>query len=154
MQSVKNNISERELIFTRLLDAPLRMVWEVWTSPAHIALWWGPDGFTNTIRTMDIKPGGKWELTMHGPDGRDYEIHIVFREIIKEQRIVYEQLNQFKCVATIDFERRGNKTMLRWQMLFESRESLVQAAKDYGVDIGLKQTGERLVNYLQKFKTN
>jgi uncharacterized protein YndB with AHSA1/START domain len=153
MQVVKNNTKERELIFSRLLDAPIKLVWEVWTSPAHIALWWGPDGFTNTIRIMEVKPGGKWELTMHGPDGRDYEIHIVFREIVKEQRIVYEQLNQFKCIATIEFEGLGNKTMIHWQMLFESKDTLLQAAKDYGVDIGLKQNGEKLVNYLQKFET-
>jgi uncharacterized protein YndB with AHSA1/START domain len=154
MPGVKDNVAERELIFSRLLDAPIKVVWEIWTDPEHIKLWWGPDGFTNTIHKMDVKPGGEWNLIMHGPDGTDYKIEAVFREIIKYRRIVYEQFTQFKCIATIEFESRGEKTFLHWQMLFESREYLVQAAKAYGVDEGLKQTAQRLIDYLASVHNN
>ena len=65
MQGVKSNTADRELIFSRLLDVPIKLVWEVWTNPEHIKLWWGPDGFTNTIKKMDIKPNGEWHLIMH-----------------------------------------------------------------------------------------
>jgi len=150
MSGVKNNTAERELIFSRLLDAPITLVWKIWTTPDHIKLWWGPAGFTNTIKKMDIKAGGEWNLIMHGPDGRDYEIQCAFKEIIKHKKIVYEQLTEFRYVATIEFESRGEQTFLRWQMLFESREYLVQAAKTYGVDIGFKQNAQRLVDYLSK----
>jgi uncharacterized protein YndB with AHSA1/START domain len=140
----------RELIFSRMLDAPIELVWEIWTDPDHLALWWGPDGFTNTIKKMVVKPGGEWDLIMHGPDGTDYEIKSVFREIVKHKKIVYEQLTHFTYTATIQFESRGDKTFLHWQMLFKSKEHLVQAAKTYRVDEGFKQNASRLVQYLSQ----
>jgi uncharacterized protein YndB with AHSA1/START domain len=148
MLSVKDDTAERKLIFSRLLNAPVKLVWEIWTNPEHIKLWWGPDGFTNTINKMDLKPGGEWGLVMHGPDGRDYDIKSVFREIIKYKKIVYEQLTQFKYIATIEFESRGTQTHLLWQMLFESKEYLIHVAKIYGVDKGFEQNAKRLVDYL------
>jgi uncharacterized protein YndB with AHSA1/START domain len=148
MPDGKNSIAGRELRFSRMLDAPIELVWEVWESPAHIKLWWGPDGFTNTITKMDFKPCGEWDMVMHGPDGTNYEIKIVFKEIVKHKKIVYEQLANFKCIATIEFESQKNKTSINWQMLFESEEYLKQAAKTYKVDEGLEQTAERFINYL------
>ena len=59
MEKQKNNTADRELLLTRILDAPIELVWEVWTKPEHIALWWGPDGFTNTIEEMDVQPDGE-----------------------------------------------------------------------------------------------
>jgi len=63
---MENDIKDRELLITRVLNAPIDLVWEAWTKPEHIAKWWGPNGFTNTITTMDMKPGGEWNLVMHG----------------------------------------------------------------------------------------
>jgi uncharacterized protein YndB with AHSA1/START domain len=148
MPDGKNRLAGRELRFSRLLDAPIEVVWEVWGNPEHLKRWWGPDGFTNTITKMDFKPGGQWDMVMHGPDGTDYEIKIVFKEIVKYKKIVYEQLANFDCIATIEFERQKNKTLINWQMLFESEEYLIQAAKIYQVDEGLNQTAERLIRYL------
>jgi uncharacterized protein YndB with AHSA1/START domain len=68
MLSEKNSTADRELVITRELNAPIELVWEVWTNPEHLAQWWGPDGFTNTISKMDMNPGGEWDLVMHGPD--------------------------------------------------------------------------------------
>src|SRR6476659_2119193 len=56
---------DKELTITRVLNAPIELVWEVWTNPDHIKNWWGPNGFTNTIFEMDVKPGGNWEFIMH-----------------------------------------------------------------------------------------
>src|SRR5579862_1989189 len=67
--SSEGNAAERELVFRRLLDAPRELVFDVWTNPAHVPQWWGPNGFTTTIHEMDVRPGGVWRLTMHGPDG-------------------------------------------------------------------------------------
>ena len=66
-------IAARELLITRLINAPKELVWEVWTLPRHIEHWWGPNGFTNTINKMDVRMGGEWEFIMHGPDGVDYK---------------------------------------------------------------------------------
>ena len=150
MQNVENSIVERELHFSRLLNAPINLVWEVWTNSEHIKLWWGPDGFKNTIHKMEIKPNGEWSLIMHSPTGTDYEIKSVFREIVKHKKIVYEQLNHFKYIATIEFESKNDRTFINWTMLFESKASLIEAAKTYDVVEGFKQNAEKLVDYLSK----
>jgi uncharacterized protein YndB with AHSA1/START domain len=54
--------ADREITATRLFNAPRERVWEVWTVPKHIAHWWGPRGFTNTIEKMDVRPGGRLDL--------------------------------------------------------------------------------------------
>lgn len=152
MQSVKSNTSDRELKFSRLLNAPIEMVWEVWVNPEHLSAWWGPDGVTNTIKRMDVKPGGSFKVIMHNPDGKNHDIEIQFTEIVKHKKIVYEQLNHFRCIATVEFESRKNKTFINWTMLFESKEFLMECARIYGVVTGLQQCGERLFNYLLSIK--
>ncbi len=58
--------TEPTIVFNREFDAPRDLVWQVWTDPKHIVHWWGPNGFTNTIHSMDVKPGGVWRFIMHG----------------------------------------------------------------------------------------
>jgi uncharacterized protein YndB with AHSA1/START domain len=60
---------DREIITSRVYDAPRELVFKAWTDPKHIARWWGPNGFTTTIHEMDVRPGGAWRFIMHGPDG-------------------------------------------------------------------------------------
>jgi uncharacterized protein YndB with AHSA1/START domain len=67
MENKKSNTRDREITISRKLNAPVELVWERWTNPAHIVNWWGPNGFTNTITIMDVTPGGEWRLVMHGP---------------------------------------------------------------------------------------
>src|SRR5580658_456105 len=98
MENRKNDTSDRELRIWRVLDAPVELVWEVWTNPEHIAQWWGPNGFTNTIELMEVKPEGEWKLVMHGPDGTDYKNRSVFREVVPLKRIVYEHISSPKFV--------------------------------------------------------
>ena len=56
---------DREIVFTRVFDAPRRMVWEAWTDPKQLVLWWGPKGFTTTIDEMDVRAGGVWKHRLH-----------------------------------------------------------------------------------------
>src|SRR6478609_3510671 len=149
MQNVKSNTADREITVSRLLKAPIELVWEVWTSPEHIKNWWGPDGFTNTISKMDIKSGGEWDLVMHGPDGTDYKNKSVFKEVVKHKKLVYEHVSSPKFIATVEFEAQGGKTLLNWQMLFESREQLIQVVKTFKADEGLRQNVDKLSQYLQ-----
>jgi len=152
MQSEKDSTADRELLITRELNAPIELVWEAWTTPEHIANWWGPNGFTNTISKMDMQPGGEWDLVMHGPDGTEYRNKSVFKEIVKHKRIVYEHITGPKFIATIEFEDRGEKTYLRWHMLFETREQFIQTVKTFKADEGLKQNVEKLGKYLEGLK--
>lgn len=138
----------RELIITRLLNAPRALVWEVWTNPEHIKNWWGPDGFTNTIFTMDLQVGGVWDLVMHGPDGTDFKNKSVFTNIIKPERIEFDHISAPKFHVTISFEAQGNKTLLTWHMLFRNTEEFNQTVKVFKADEGLKQNVAKLERYL------
>ena len=140
---------DKELTITRVLNAPIDLVWKVWTDPDHIKNWWGPNGFTNTIFEMDVKPGGNWEFIMHGPDGKDYKNKSIFKEIIKHKRIVYEHLTGPKFRATIEFTPQGRKTLLEWQMVFDTPEERDKTVKTFKADVGLKQNIFKLEGYLK-----
>ena len=87
--------TDREIVTTGVVDAPRARVFEAWTDPTHVAQWWGPDGFTNTIQEMDVRPGGVWRLVMHGPDGVDYKNKSIFDEIVKPER----PMSRARCFA-------------------------------------------------------
>jgi uncharacterized protein YndB with AHSA1/START domain len=153
MENAKSNTKDRELLLTRTLNAPVDLVWEAWTNPEHIANWWGPDGFTNTINHMDMRPGGEWSLVMHGPDGTNYKNLSIFREIVLHKKIVYEHVSHPLFVATVLFEAQGNKTVISWHMLFNSAEEFIQTVKTFKADEGLKQNLAKLDLYLSSMKT-
>lgn len=152
MENRKSKTADRELFLTRLLDAPIELVWEVWTQPEHIAQWWGPDGFTNTIQQMDMQPGGEWNLVMHGPDGTDFKNKSIFREIVPQKKIVYDHVSGPRFVATIEFESRGNQTFISWHMLFDTAEEFIRTVKTFKADEGLRQNLEKLNTFLQRLK--
>src|SRR5689334_2461741 len=87
MEKTSNDVSERELLITRLINAPRDLVWDAWTKPEHVQHWWGPDGFTNTIHEMEVKPGGVWRFMMHGPNGMNFPNRIVFHEVVKPEKL-------------------------------------------------------------------
>lgn len=149
MAKEKIDTRDRELLLKRVLNAPIDLVWEVWTDPEHIARWWGPTGFTNTIHKMDVQPGGEWDLIMHGPDGTDYKNKSIFKEIIPQKKIVYEHVSAPRFIATIEFDAQGDKTGIRWHMLFESREQFIQVVKTFKADEGLLENVEKLHRYLE-----
>jgi uncharacterized protein YndB with AHSA1/START domain len=142
-----NNTADRELLITRTLNAPRELVWEAFTKPEHIKNWWGPNGFTNTIAIMDVRPGGTWEFVMHGPDGTDYKNKSIYKEVVKPERIVFDHINP-NFTATMTFEANGNKTFLTWHMLFETKEQFEQVVKTFKADEGLKQNITKLEAYL------
>ena len=148
MQKQEDNIADRSISISRLLNAPVALVWEVWTNPEHIKNWWGPNGFTNTISKMEVTPEGVWELVMHGPDGTDYKNKSIFKEVVKHKKLVYEHASAPKFTATIEFESRAGKTHMHWQMVFENREQFIQVVKTFKADEGLKQNVEKLEIYL------
>lgn len=150
MQSEINSTADREIRISRLLNAPVELVWEVWTDPDHIKNWWGPNGFSNTITKMEVQPGGKWNLVMHGPDGVDYDNESIFKEVIQYKKLVYEHLSYPKILVTVEFEGRGKQTQLNWHMLFESREILIEVVKKHNAAEGLKQNVEKLSIYLEQ----
>lgn len=80
---------ERELTLTRVFDAPRELVFEAWTHPEHMAVWWGPRQFTNPVCELDVRPGGAWRIVMRGPDGMEVAAHGIYREVIPPSRLVF-----------------------------------------------------------------
>ena len=151
MPNEKNSkTANRELGITRVLKAPRELVWKVWTDPEHIKHWWGPNGFTNTIFKMDVKPGGVWEFIMHGPDGTDYKNKHVFKEVVEPEKLVLEHVSWPKFLMTVTFEEQGDQTLISLHSLFESAEDLQQAIKTFKADEGMRQNVERLEKYLNQ----
>ncbi|HTE08178.1 MAG TPA: SRPBCC domain-containing protein, partial [Flavitalea sp.] len=146
------NTKDRELFLSRTLNAPVALVWEIWTKPEHIGSWWGPKEFTCTIHTMDLRPGGHWDRTLHGPDGTDYINKSIFKEVIPFRKIVYEHISDPWILATIQFEDQGEKTLLTWHMLFESKEKFIEVVKAHKADVGLRQNADKIEVYLEEMK--
>ncbi len=145
--------SDRELLITRIINAPRELVYEVWTNPEHIAQWWGPNGFTNTILAMDVKPGGIFRLVMHGPDGKDYPNMLEYVDVVKNERLAWihgtgEIDNEGQFTASVEFEDLGDKTKLTMRMLFTSAEELRKVVEEFGAIEGNTQTLNRLEAYL------
>jgi uncharacterized protein YndB with AHSA1/START domain len=146
--------AERELIITRRFRAPIELVWEAWTSAAHLEKWWGPAGFTTTTSSFDFTPGGKWVHTMHGPDGTDYPNQLTFREIVPGRRLSYSHKGMseddplaFEVAAV--FERDEVGTRVTWRMTLASAADRQRVIEEFGAYQGAEQTLDRLADLLQ-----
>ena len=78
----------KELIISRVFDAPRELVWKAWTVPELVMRWWGPEGFTAPVARIDLRVGGKYLYDMRSPDGKDFWSTGVYREIVSPERIV------------------------------------------------------------------
>ena len=157
MKSSADNTSDREIVITRVVHAPRELVWQAWTDPRHVVNWWGPRGFTTTIKKMDFRIGGVWEHVMRGPDGTNYPNKSTFKEIVPLERITYshgggrEGGPGASFIATWTFEVvEGCKTRLTGRMVFPSAEARDFVAKEFGAVEGGRQTLERLSEFLPK----
>ena len=100
-----------ELTVSRVVDAPRDLVWRAFTEPEHLAAFWGGPGITVPVEsvTMDVRPGGSFELTMVAPDGAEYPNRGEYVEVAKPSRIVLTEPDT-AITATITFAEVGDKT--------------------------------------------
>ena len=149
--SEETTTSDREILLTRVFDAPRTLVFQAWTEPAHLAQWYGPQGFTTTTHAIDVRPGGAWRFTMHGPDGVDFDNLIVYLEIAPPERLVYQHGSaddpvQFE--TTVTFAEEDGRTRLTMRGVFRSVAERDQAVRDFHAVEGGRQTLERLAEFL------
>lgn len=144
------NTTDREIAATRVFDAPRDLVFQMWTDPTQIGRWWGPNGFTITIHEMNVRPGGAWRLIMHGPDGRDYRNEIIYVEVVRPERLIYDHVSGPVFRDSVTFADIGQKTRLTMQKLFATAELRDKVAKEFGAVEGLSQTLGRLGEELAK----
>lgn len=151
----QNLLTEKEMIFSRLIDAPRELVYEAWTKPEHIGEWFGPEGFTTTTHKMDVRPGGEWDFIMHGPDGRDYPNKIMYTETVKPEKLVYSQSGdgfKFNFYVEVTFDDENGKTWVTMRSVFESEDDLKKVVEEYGAYEGGKQNIERMRSYIAKMQ--
>jgi uncharacterized protein YndB with AHSA1/START domain len=142
--------AERELTITRIFDAPCSLVFKMWTDPKHLAEWWGPKGFTNPVCEVDPRLGGALRIVMRAPDGAEYPMKGVFREIAPPSRLVFTNIAMDKDgnhiiegLTTVTFAEERGKTKLT---LHTRCAAMVDYAAAYlkGMEAGWTQSLEKL----------
>lgn len=81
--------TKKDLVVTRVFDAPVDRVWSAWTNSEHVMLWWGPRGFTSPVADMDVRVGGTSLVAMRTPDGRDLYNTWTYQEIVPNERLEF-----------------------------------------------------------------
>ena len=144
--------ADREIVISRVFDAPRALVFEAFTDPKHIGEWWGPNGFTTTTSEMDVRPGGAWRYVMHGPDGTDYSNKIVYSEVVKPERLAYahgaDDGGPPLFHATVTFQEQGSKTLVTLHSIFPTAAIRDRTGREFGAIEGGHQTLARLARYL------
>lgn len=140
------------LIHTRLLNAPRELVWEVWTEPQHIKEWWGPNGFTLTHRSMEVKEGKTWDFIMHG-GGKDWDNKIEYLEVVKPSLLKYRHgdgKGELSFMVTVTFEEEDGKTLLTMRSVFKSEEVIAMLDREVKAIEGGKQNLDRMEEYVKR----
>ncbi len=141
--------SDREILLSRVFDAPRHLVWEAMTTPAYVRRWWCMDGFTMPVCDIDLRVGGAYRYLMISPDGQEVGFRGEYREIVAPSRIVhteiFEPFPDHPALCTLTLEEQGDKT--RYQTLVvhdtkESRDAHVNSGMESGADLCLDRVEE------------
>jgi uncharacterized protein YndB with AHSA1/START domain len=117
------SMQQNTLINTRIFNYSLEKVWSVRSQADLIKEWWGPNGFTNMIDIFEFEKEGKWEFTMHGPNGADYKNSIVFKEIIPQKYIhLYHMPNPGFDMKVVFVALSDDFTAVTTHQIFEKSE--------------------------------
>jgi uncharacterized protein YndB with AHSA1/START domain len=145
---------EKELVLTRVFDAPRELVFKVWTDAKHLARWWGPHRFTNPFCDLDLRPGGAILIHMRGPDGVVYPMTGVYQDVVPPERLVFTSAAldldgnpMFEVLTTVTFAEESGKTkqILRARVIKKTAQAAPYLA---GMEAGWTQTLERLAAYV------
>jgi len=149
--------TDREIVISRLISAPRKLVFEAFTEVRHLSRWWGPDGFTTTTRSFDFREGGVWDFVMHGPDGTDYQGWITWTEIVRPERIVIlhgesrDDPNAFESTLVLAQHEAATQVVMR--TVFPTKKQRDEAVGTYHVIEGAQQTLSKLSMYLTELPT-
>jgi uncharacterized protein YndB with AHSA1/START domain len=144
--------ADREIVISRLVDAPRELVFEAFTEVRHLSQWWGPEGFTTTTRSFEFRVGGEWTFVMHGPDGTDYAEWITWTEIVSPEWIALlhgesrDDPNAF--VSTLAFTPDGAATRIVMRTVFPTKALRDEAVEKYHAIEGGQQTLGSLAAYV------
>ncbi len=137
----------------REYNAPLAAVWDAWTDAEQVGQWWGPRGFTITTHSRDLRSGGTWKYTMHGPDGVDYENFTKYIDVEKHKTLIYDhggtETSNALFKVTALFSESNGKTKIDMTMTFPTPEAAETSGK-FIRKAGGDATWDRLAEYLEK----
>ncbi len=144
--------SDREVVVTRVVDAPRRLVFEAWTSPKHVPLWMlGPEGWTMPVCEIDLRPGGAWHFVWRRADGTEMGMHGVYREVSPPERVVHTEswgADWPETINTLVLSEQAGKTTITLTVLYPSKEARDAALKT-GMKEGLSESLARLAEHLR-----
>ena len=142
--------TEREIVLTRVFDAPRQMVFDAMTKPELLKRWFGPRGWSLTVCEVDLRVGGAWRFVLRGPGGNEMSMHGVYREIDSPARSVHtETIDPFavESIVTTVLVESGGKTTLTGTILYPSQEIRDMVAKS-GMEHGAAETYDKLEELL------
>ncbi|MGH9313390.1 MAG: SRPBCC family protein [Vicinamibacterales bacterium] len=144
--------SDREVLVTRVVDAPRRLVFDAWTKPEHLSHWMlGPSGWTMPVCEIDLRPGGAWHFVWRRSDGTEMEMRGVYREITPPERLVSTESwggNWPETLNTLILTEENGKTTITHTITYPSKEAR-DAALQTGMKEGMSQSLDRLDEYLR-----
>lgn len=114
--------NEPVLVLQRTFDAPRDLVWDAFTDPKQVAVWYGGHGFENPVCVMDVRPGGRWHHVMRTPDGVEHTLEFVFVEVVRPEKLVWRSADHGSTlggphdnVMTVTLKAAGQKT--EWKLV-------------------------------------
>lgn len=141
--------SDREIVLTRVFDAPRQLVFEAWTRPEHVARWWGLRHQSMTVCEIDLRPGGAWRFVLREPDGQEFAFHGVYREIAPPERLVhtfvFEPMPQHEALITVVFREDDGKTTMTETILHRTA-----AARDGHLQSGMEAGSAECLDRLEE----
>jgi uncharacterized protein YndB with AHSA1/START domain len=145
---------DREILVSRTIEAPRRLVFEAHSEVRHLSKWFGPTGFTTTTHAFEFRPGGVWDYTMHGPDGTDYPNHVEYLEIAPPEKIVMRHGSRRDdpdaFVSTVSFEEQAGDCRVTLRSVFKTKELRDHVVDRYQAIEGAEQTLSRLAAYVKR----
>ena len=155
-KSSASRFGEGTVEIVRVFDAPRALVWKAWTDPKMLEQWFGPRGFTSTVPELDVRIGGGLRIVMHGPDGNDYPMKGVFREVKPPERLVFSNIavdkngnHLLKGETTVVLAEENGKTKLT---LHTYAKGLVPLAPQMlaGMEAGWTQSIDKMEDLLAR----
>jgi uncharacterized protein YndB with AHSA1/START domain len=150
-----NQFGEGTVKIVRVFDAPRALVWQAWTDPKMLAQWFGPRGFSSSVPELDVRVGGNLRIVMHGPDGNDYPMKGVFREVIAPERLVFSNIaidnegkHLLEGLTTVTFAEQGGKTTMTLHTYAAGRVPIARQMLA-GMEAGWTQSIDKLEERLE-----
>lgn len=149
-----SNANNRTVTLKRTFDAPIKLVWEAWTHPEHIAQWWSPAGTKTKVIEHDFKVGGKWKYAMPMPNGQEFIAEGVYLEIVEFKKIIsmasFRPMTEDVEIQAL-FEDNGDTTNFTFNVVHKTVEYRIQQEK-MGIMNGWGSVFTRLEEFLDSRK--